>query len=167
MISKLKNLFKITRTLSIDDTGAFQYTTSSWMGKTQKTLSLKPYGLISNPPTSSMGATFAVGCKESNEVTIVDDPNLRPKNLVSGEVGLSNFITGDIMKFESVGLVSLVTALLILTGNLSVDGDITNTGSITSSGDITATNLASALISATKHTHNVSAVGNPTGPPLP
>jgi phage gp45-like len=164
---KIANLFKVSSVKTVDDTGNFQTAVVQYSGKTQKTWSVAPYGFSSNAPAGSTGVTWTQGGLESSLISILDNPELRPKNLLPGEVAIFNGVTGDILKFEAVSIVSLLTELFNIIGDVSIDGDITNTGSITSSGDITATNLLSALISLTKHTHNVSAVGSPTGPPLP
>jgi phage gp45-like len=132
MLKLLKNLFKVAKLLSVDDSGDFQFARVSFLGKEQKVLMLKPYGLLSNPPVPSMVALWNQQGQESNGIGIADDPKNRTlKDLVSGEVGLSNFTTGDHLLFDADGnFIQVVTtnefktiggdSFVVITGNREV-----------------------------------------------
>lgn len=67
----------------------------------------------------------------------------------------------------TVGGDATITAKkLIVKGDLSVTGEIKSTGDISSNGEVTG-HATSVPIKLTTHTHNVTAVGSPTGPALP
>jgi phage gp45-like len=104
IVKLIKNMFKIAKLMSVDDSGDFQFATVSTLGKTQKVLMLKPYGLMSNPPSSSMVALWNQQGQESNGIGIADDPKNRIlKDMAEGEVGLGNYITGDYIYFDENG----------------------------------------------------------------
>jgi len=111
ILNMLKNIFKVAKLLSVDDSGDFQFATVSFSGKQQKVLMLKPYGLMSNPPVSSMVGLWSQQGQESNGIGIADDPKNRTlKDLEPGEVGLSNFSTGDYIFFDKDGNMSLIVS---------------------------------------------------------
>jgi phage gp45-like len=109
-IRLIKNLFKIAKLLSVDDSGDYQFMTVTTLGKTQKVLSFKPYGLMSSPPVDSVVGLWSQQGQESNGIGIADDPKNRiVKNMVEGEVALGNYITASHVKFDEDGN-SLVAA---------------------------------------------------------
>jgi phage gp45-like len=111
IIKLIKNMFKIAKLMSVDDSGDFQFATVSTLGKTQKVLMLKPYGLMSNPPTSSMVALWNQQGQESNGIGIADDPKNRIlKDMAEGEVALGNYLTNSYIVFDENSDALLTTA---------------------------------------------------------
>jgi phage gp45-like len=103
-ITLIKNLFKIAKLLSVDDSGDYQFMTVTTLGKTQKVLSFKPYGLMSNPPADSIVSLLSQQGQESNGIGTADDPKNRPiKNMATGQVGLGNYITASYITFDENG----------------------------------------------------------------
>jgi phage gp45-like len=110
IIRLIKNMIKIAKLLSVDDSGDFQFLTVSMLGKEQRVLSLKPYGLMSNPPTSSMVTVFSQQGQESNGLGIADDPKNRIlTDMAEGVVGLGNYITASYITFDENGDAILAT----------------------------------------------------------
>jgi phage gp45-like len=137
-IRLIKNLFKIAKVLSVDDSGDYQFMTITTLGKTQKVLSFKPYGLMSSPPVDSIVGVWSQQGQESNGIGLADDPKNRPiKNMKTGEVALGNYITGNFVYFDEDGSTQVVVAkdlietivgdvLAVITGAISttVTGNI-------------------------------------------
>jgi len=114
-IRLIKNLFKIAKILSVDDSGDYQFATVSAMGKTQKVLMLKPYGLMSNPPAGSIVGQWSQNGQESNGIGLADDPKNRPiKDMAEGEVGLGNYVTGDYLYFDETGTLNVVASTKVI-----------------------------------------------------
>jgi phage gp45-like len=107
----IKNLFKIAKLLSVDDSGDYQFMTVTTLGKTQKVLSFKPYGLMSSPPAGSMIGLWSQQGQESNGIGIADDPKNRIfTDMAEGEVALGNYITASSIIFDENGDAILATA---------------------------------------------------------
>jgi phage gp45-like len=103
-ITLIKNLFKIAKLLSVDDSGDYQFMTVKTLGKTQKVMSFKPYGLMSNPPVNSIVSLLSQQGQESNGIGTADDPKNRIfSNMETGEVALGNYFTGAAVYFSSDG----------------------------------------------------------------
>lgn len=136
IFATIKNLFKVAKLLSVNDTGALRFATVSMLGKTQKMLLFTPYGLMSNPPPNSMAILWAQQAQESNLIGLADDPANRVlKNLAPGEVALGNYWTGNFIHFDETGLCTLdVDALKIVSANdIEIEGaniTITATGAM-------------------------------------
>ena len=104
ILNLIKNLFKIAKHLSTDDSGDFRYYTVSALGKQQKVLGFMPYGLFGSPTINSMIHLLNQQAQESNGIGIADDPKNRIlKNTSAGEIGLGNFLTGDYVFFDENG----------------------------------------------------------------
>lgn len=104
LYSKLKNIIKIARLVSVDDSRNLRFGNMNFLGKNQKGNVFSPYGLVHNPPVNSMGVIFALQGQESNLIGIFDDPKNRTlKNLKQGEIGLNNYITTDYLYFDEDG----------------------------------------------------------------
>ncbi len=109
LINFIKNIFKVAKVLSIDDSGDFQFASVSFLGKTQKVMMFTPYGLISNPPPDSMCLLWSQQGQESNGIGIPDDPKNRPvKDTLPGEAGVANYETGAYILFVENGDANLV-----------------------------------------------------------
>ena len=122
-IKLIRNLIKIAKLVSVDDSGDLQFATVSTLGKQQKILMLKPYGLMSNPPAGSIVTVLSQQGHESNGIGIADDPaNRTLKDLEEGEVGLGNYSTGSYIFFDKdkKALLSAEDSVLI-----TADNDIT------------------------------------------
>jgi phage gp45-like len=110
-ITLIKNLFKIAKLLSVDDSGDYQFMTVTTLGKTQKVLSFKPYGLMSNPPVDSIVSLLSQQGQESNGIGTADDPKNRIfSNMEPGEVALGNYDTGAALYFASDGTCFLASS---------------------------------------------------------
>lgn len=163
--STIRNLFKIAKLLSVDDSGNLRFAQVTMLGKTQPMMLFTPYGLMSNPPPNSLALVWAQQAQESNLIGMADAPMDRTvKNLSPGEVALGNYSTGNFIYFDKNGLCTIfVDDLKILAENdieiigknirLSATDDfsvVSNTSSIDASVSmdlsapdigITATNL--------------------------
>lgn len=104
MIKFIKNVFKIAKLLAVDDSGDLRVGIMSSMGKRQKILIFSPYGLMHNPPIDSLTAVWSQLAQESNGIGMADDPANRPvRDMVSGEVAVGNYSTGDYIYFTAPG----------------------------------------------------------------
>lgn len=122
ILTLIKNLFKIAKLLSVDDSGGLRFGTVSMLGKNQKVMVFSPYGLMHNPPASSLALVWSQQGQESNGIAIADDPNNRTlKDLQSGEVALGNYLTGHHVLFDQNGTCTLITDNL----NIVVDQTLT------------------------------------------
>jgi phage gp45-like len=111
VITLIKNLFKIAKLLSVDDSGDYQFMTVTTLGKTQKVLSFKPYGLMSNPPAGSIVTLLSQQGQESNGIGTADDPKNRIlTDMAEGEVGLGNYLTTSHVEFGENGNAILASA---------------------------------------------------------
>ena len=101
----LKNMVKIAKVLSTDDTGDNKFYIVSMLGKKQQVAGFMPYGLFGSPTANSMGLVLSQQGQESNGICIASDPKNRPvKNTVNGEIGLGNFKTGGYLFFNDSGV---------------------------------------------------------------
>ena len=181
MITLLKNLFKIAKLLSTDDSGDFRFYTVSMMGKTQKILGFMPYGLFGTPPEGSMVNVWNQLGNESNGIGIADDPKNRIiKDTEEGEIGLGNNITGDYIFFDKDGncTINATTQITVnapivdvnATDTVTVDATnliamtspiITLNGNTTINGTLTSASGAGAItLTSATLTHNGTNVGD-------
>ncbi len=106
----IKNLIKIARLVSTDDSGNFSRGVASYMGKEVPILDMKPYGLLHRPPANSLCLIFSQNAQESSAIALIDDPKRRTlKNLIEGEVALNNQTTGDYIYLKDGNAIDLVT----------------------------------------------------------
>lgn len=165
----IKNLFKLARLLSVDDTGDLRFATIEGSGKaSQKILLFTPYGLMSRPPAGSLALVWAQNAQEANGIGIADDPNNRTlTSLASGEVALGNYTTGHYIYFDANGLctiladnVNIVAASDInLTAEnitLSASSDISITGDTVGIEALTTLDLDATTINQTATTIGIS-----------
>ena len=136
LMQKIQNLIKTARLLSVDDSTDIQQARVSYLGKEQRVASIKPYGIVSNPPVNSFGILFAQQGRESNQMGIFDDPRNRPlKDLATGEVGICNYMTGDYAVFRTGGVLEIrATTVNITADNINIIGDVAITGNFTVNG---------------------------------
>lgn len=135
-ITVLKNLFKVAKLISVDDSGNLRIGSVSFLGKNQSAMLFSPYGIMHKPPADSMVILWSQQGQESNAIGIADDPKNRTlKNLAEGEIAVGNYLTGNYLKFDENGLCTLIAEDL----NVVVTNDIT----------VTATNLDVAISGAT------------------
>lgn len=110
ILTLLKNLFKIAKLLSVDDSGDLRFAMVSTMGKNQKMLLFSPYGLMHNPPLNSLTLAWSQQGQESNCIGMADDPKSRTlKDLKIGEVAMGNYLTGHHILFDEAGTCTLLT----------------------------------------------------------
>jgi len=176
LYNKIKNIFKVVKILSIDDSGDYQFAKVSCLGKEQKVLIFYPYGLLGKPPANSMGLLWSQQGQESNGIGIAGDPKTRPlKDLADGESALVNHVTGDYVYLKENGdLHAIVSGDLIAdVGGNSIatvvgNAEITAGGDakISAGGDAELTAVGNAKISAvnveiisTTMTHNGVNIG--------
>lgn len=160
IISLIKNLFKIAKLLSVDDSGNLRFYNVSFMGKSgQKILGFSPYGLMHNPPVSSMVLLWSQNAQESNGIGMADDPKNRTlKNLKSGEVALGNYETGHYIYFDENGLCTVVAKDL----KFQIDDSVTVIGTdlefqIDNSVTVIGTDVE---ITSSTLTHNGTNIGD-------
>ena len=108
LITKLKNIIQNLIKLGVvtlpgDDSGQFNRTQVSYLGKTKKVTVLMPYGLDANLPTNSLVLLFNVMGQEENIIGIGGDPKNRFKDLAPGEVVVGSPDTGAKIYFKSNG----------------------------------------------------------------
>ena len=141
---------------SADDSNGLRSGTATWLGREGQPIQLASlYGLIHNPPAGSQVLLLPQSGQESNCIGLADHPSIRPiKDLVTGEVGLCNYLTGSYVIFRDSGNIEVFTTagdlIATIAGNvtLAVDGDITGTatGNIALTG--TQINLNGVIIDA-------------------
>lgn len=113
LINKIKNIVKIARIVSVDDSADIRTGVVKYLGKEQACAVFTPYGLMSNPPENSMGPIFQIAGEESKLVGMFDRTDNRPvKDLVAGEVVVGNYETGEYVRFKDGNIVEIQTALL-------------------------------------------------------
>ena len=193
----IKNLIKIARLVSSDDSGNFTRGVASYGGKEVPLMDMIPYGLIHRPPPNSLCVIFSQNAQESSSLALISDPKRRTlKNLVEGEVALNNQTSGDyiylkdgneieaktntvtILTGETTvtivdGQVTIDAANTIMNGNLQVNGTIDATGNINTEADMNAdgevtADAAGSGVTLTGHTTSGVTTGAGTsGPPTP
>ena len=146
MIQKLKSIFKAARLISSDDSGDLRKGIFSYQGKQIKGTLFTPYGLLHNPPNSSLVITWSQNGQESNEIGIADDVKNRTlKSLQKGEVAVTNYLTGAYVLFKSDGNIDVVSPsdvnVTCVNANVTASNDVTvsasNDVSVTASNDVT------------------------------
>jgi phage gp45-like len=141
ILNCIKNIFKIAKLLSVDDSDNLRFGMISTLGKNQKILIFSPYGLMHSPPADSMVLMWSQQGRESNGIGIADDPKNRTlKDLAEGEVALGNYLTGSYILFDQQGGCQIVSNSLTHNGTnvgdthshegspTAPDGAISNTG---------------------------------------
>jgi len=130
--------------VSVDDTQNTRTGVVTGAGKTlQPTQIVSPYGLCSNPPPNSLGISLNLLGNASDNVTIVDHPNLRKKNLLSGEVAVVNYLTGSNIYIKTDGSIDITSAsgatiLMAADGSITITGTTTTNINATTTANITA-----------------------------
>ena len=161
ILNCIKNLFKVAKLLSVDDSGDLRFYTVSMLGKQQKVLGFTPYGLMTKPPDSSMVLLWSQQGQESNGIGIADDPKNRIlKDLKKGEVALGNYTTTDYLYFDENGNLNVKVS-----NNLNIN--VGNNVNIISGGDYDQTVAGNSTESSVNHettsttlTHNGTNVGD-------
>jgi len=160
LFTMIKNLFKVARLLSTDDSGDFRVYNVSFMGKEQKILGFTPYGLMHHPPEDSMVCVGNQLAQASNGIGVADDPANRIfKNLAEGEVALGNYVTGDYIYFDEDNNIKIQNAKTNANVNLGSDGSI----QIENSNTIIAVDTAGKLEATVGGTDGSYLLLNPTG----
>lgn len=117
IMSCIKNLIKLARILSVNDSVDIRTAQIEFLGKRQSAAVFSPYGLMHNPPANSMGPVWQINGEESKLMGIFDRSDQRTlKNLESGEVAIGNYATGDYVHFRNGRIVKIVA-----TGNVDVE----------------------------------------------
>ena len=123
IIERLKNtivnMIKIgVITLAGSDSGAYNRTQVSYLGKTKNTTVWMPYGLDANIPKDSLMLLFNVQGQEENMIGIGHNAALRFKNLAEGEVAIGNPKTGSKIYFKANGDIEVESD-----GVVNINGD--------------------------------------------
>ena len=145
-----RQVIKVMNFLSQDDSGTYPIITASYNGKNDsKAVLVQPYGLYSSLPENSTLLSFNSLCQESNKYVIGQDFNTRVKELESGEVVVSNAVTGANIKFDKDGNI-LITSPSGKTVEVSADMNITVNGdaNITVGGNLSANVSGAGSMSA-------------------
>lgn len=130
---------------SSEDDGNFQISQIKYNNRTVNSYMIHPYGFGSNPPPQSYCITFSIQDDEANRATIACAPQLRPKNLESGESYWGNLVSGTYTIATSNGdLVSIIKN----DKKVSIDNDL----NITVSGDVKITVGGDASIEVSGNT---------------
>ena len=58
-MNTIRNLIKLGKIVSVDDSDDFTIYNSSFLGKNQNVKALIPYGIMCNPPANNIGLVFA------------------------------------------------------------------------------------------------------------
>lgn len=174
LLTLIKNLFKIAKLLSVDDSGDLRFGSVSMLGKNQKILLFSPYGLMHKPPSNSLTLVWSQQGQESNAIGMADDPKNRTlKNLKPGEVALGNYLTEHYIFFDENGKCTLITDDLdilvtencnIEAKNMSIDVQedldlAANNVTIEATADLTLI-ASDTEITSTTLTHNGTNIGD-------
>ena len=159
MVQRIKALFKIARLISSDDSGNFQHGVFAYMGSTPEGQIFIPYGDLMRPPDGAQMAVFAQNGNESNAIAFASDPKNRTvKNLLPGEKGIANYVSGSYILIHNNGDVEVsseadvtISKAATVTVNAAVGVAITAplttiTGDVTINGDLVNNDI-------TFHTH--------------
>lgn len=164
-ITMIKNLFKIGKLLSVDDSGNLRFGIVSALGKEQRVLMFSPYGLMHNPPKTSLVLMLQQQGQESNGIGIADDPRNRTlKDLKEGEVALGNYLTSDHMVFKDGELVELNVGnkFTVNAPNVEVNSEsaVVNSETVDVNATTVTTVATDVEITSTTLTHNGTNIGD-------
>ena len=110
LINKIKNIVKIARIVSVDDSADVRFGVVKYLGKEQACQIFTPYGFASNPPENAMGPIFQVDGEESKLIGMFDRTDQRPvKDLATGEVVVGNYETGEYVRFKDGNIIEIQT----------------------------------------------------------
>ena len=161
LINKIKNIVKIARIVSVDDSADIRFGVVKYLGKEQECQIFTPYGIMSNPPENSMGPIFQIDGEESKLMGMFDRTDNRPvKNLESGEVAVGNYETGDYVKFKDGNIIEISCGgdlNITVSGTATIDGDLDVTGEVTAKSGSPATK-----VTLSQHVH--PGTGSPPTP---
>ncbi len=170
----IRNLIKRgTVTRETDDSGQFSVAQVKWISeKVGNVEVVYPYGMSGYSPVGSLALMFNVMGQESNRAAIINNPNIRFKDLKPGEVAVGNFLTRSRVKFLENGDIEIVATNdqnITVTGdsNLTVGGNttITTTGNTTinTTGNMSSTIGGTLTANVTGNTNITSPVVTITG----
>lgn len=177
LLRKIKQIVTFSKLVLTDDSGDVTVTTADGLGATDKrVIAWKPYGLMHNPPIDSLGLRFQQLGQSSNSIAIYDSPATRPiKNLLPGEVGLGNHLSGSYVHFKANGDIDIVCLnefILTSTANVTITapstdfvGSQTTTGTNVTTGTVTASDFIAGVLTFLTHKHPESG-GGTTGTPV-
>ena len=143
IINKIKNIIKLARVVSVDDSKDIRIGVVQYLGKEQQVTIFTPYGFMHNPPENSFGPIWQINGEESKIVGMFDRTDQRPvKELASGEVAVGNYLTGDYVIFKSSGI-----EIVAATGTVTISGDLDVTGEVTGNAG------TPSFVTLTQHVH--------------
>lgn len=121
---------------TILDNGPFRKARVRGLNKDSTVYVVYPYGLTANAPIGALSVSWQVGGQESDRVAITDCPQTRPKDLLPGEVVVSNHLTKSEVRFRENGDIDITSTAKV---NIMAATDV----NITAVGDMTlsATNI--------------------------
>lgn len=184
LMHKVKNLIKIARVVSVDDSLDVRVGVMGLLGKEQRITIASLYGYSYVPPTNSAGPVWQIDGEESKMVGIFDRPDTRPvKNLESGEVLVGNHSTGDYVRFKDGNIVEINSAnaggkiVVQIDGgdNLQLEekdadakmtlGDGAKSVAVADDLQTLYTQLSTEISKFNTHVHTSAAPGSPTSNP--
>jgi len=140
---------------SVDDKD-YQTAQVSAYGKPVNADVLMSYGIAANVPQKAPGILFLTNGQDDNRYVILgNDPSWRPRGLLSGELIVGNFITGDMVKFlnDKIEIIGNKDLDVNVSGNVNItvegDANITAGGSITVDAPTITFNCDNFTINAT------------------
>lgn len=174
MYQKLRSLIKRCYvTAGSEDTADYQTAKVSYLEKDTTVEHLTPYGVYSNPPVDSIGVVFLIAADEDNRFAILNRPDIRFKNLKSGEVAIGNPLTESVIKFDENGDITIVgknNLKVTIEGSAEIissqEVKLTAPSVVMSNGGVTdgLVKFSDLEIWANSHFHNV--IGSQTGFPI-
>jgi len=150
MLKRLLNLIRQAVTESgYNDSSKYPLVEVSYNGKTTYAVRLSPYGLCTNPPSSSNALLLSADGQESIQYAIIDHMPKRFRNLKEGEVVVFNYISKSYIYFKANGDIDIECKN---NTNINVSGDLSATiggdATVDVSGSLEATAGDSAVITA-------------------
>lgn len=138
--------------LAYFDDGIFKKGRVKGINKETTDTIFSPYGYLFHPPKGSLCLSIPIQGKESNRVSIVDNPVRRPLPLEEGECGIANFLTGTLIILKKDGsiLIDSVDDINVnATGHINItasSADVTTSGEIKVTSDTKITLKAPTII---------------------
>lgn len=126
----IKRLISLCATREVKDDSNFRTAKVIGRGSKQDTILLiTPYGFDHNPPNNSLCTVWQMSAEDENKAGIATLPQQRAKNLKTGEVAVSNYLTLSSITWKENGDINIISNGDL---NINVSGKVT----INASGDV-------------------------------
>lgn len=144
-----------------DDTGSRPELVVSYQNRQIKTYPIYTYGYSCVPPVGQTQAVIAqIASSDSNTVSFASSPQIRFKNLQSGEVKVGNYLTNSFVFFRQDKTIEInasqsviIQAAESVTVNASQSVTVTSSGAVTINGaDSIILNVGAATLTLTETT---------------